>query len=115
MNAARRIAESLGSELQAFIFDADIVDGNIVSEIVSRMGATGILSRWEENGLTVYYINRRKLARRCLYEECSGLEGVARDRCVEQCIQATTAKLANSLAQGVIEAVESGKQAVHQG
>lgn len=107
MSVPRRVAESFRSEIQAFVYDTRIVDDGEVKSVISRLGVGGLLARWEENGVAVYYIDRRRLAQRCFYEECSGLEGVARDRCIEHCVQVTMAKLAESISRGVMELSES--------
>ena len=107
MAPLRRVAESFGSELQAFVYDTRIVDDEEVKGIISRLGVGGLLARWEEDGVAVYYIDRRRLAQRCFYEECSSLEGVARDRCIEHCVQATMAKLAESISRSILELSES--------
>lgn len=100
---AMLMAESIASELRAFAFSKSLVDEKIVDEIVKESGVAGMLAKWSDGEIVVYYIKVGVLEKECAYSECSKLPSGERRECVNRCIEKSAAKAARLVAKSIAE------------
>ena len=97
----RRLARSLNS-LGAFIFDRRLINDKLVEELLVSLGVSGLLSRTVVGDIVVYYVDTRRLRKRCLYEKCSMEDVIARESCLRECLY----NLEKQVLKEIIEALE---------
>ena len=104
---ARKVAEvmakSFASSLRAFIFSRDLIDEEVVENIVKGSGVSGLVSRWSNGEIIVYYIKTEPLERECMYSECSGKKGPAKNECLRKCLEKSLAKAAKAVVKSILE------------
>ncbi|MCE4611534.1 MAG: hypothetical protein F7B17_06160 [Desulfurococcales archaeon] len=100
---AEVMARSFASNLRAFIFSRNLIDENIVEDIVKGSGISSLISKWSKNDIIVYYIRTEPLERECMYSECSGEKGPAKNECVRKCLEKSLAKAAKAVAKSILE------------
>ncbi len=96
---ASMIAESVLSGLGGFVYDKRLVDDGVVRDVVSSTGISGMLRRWEQDNIVVYYIDVKRLESLCLYSECN--EAKVRRVCLNKCVidkfKEVSSKIINSI------------------
>ncbi len=100
---AMRIVKSFNSSLKAFVFDKNLVDTRIVDRLIGLSGYDGILSRHAQGSIIVYYIDRRKLKRKCLYEKCIDEKPEERWKCINSCMLAEEDQVIRDFSKSVID------------
>jgi hypothetical protein len=100
---AAMIIESLLSEARAFAFSRSLVDEKVVDELVKGSGAAGMLVKWSQGDIVVYYIRSEALERECAYSECSREPPESKGMCVRRCLERALAKAAQSIAKSIAE------------
>ena len=100
---ASRIIKSFNSGLKAFVFDKNLVDTRIVDRLVSLSGYDGILNRHAQGNIIVYYIDRKKLRRKCIYEKCIDAKLEERWKCINSCVLAEENQIIRDFSKSLID------------
>ena len=100
---AMRIIKSFSSSLKAFVFDKNLVDTRIVDRLVSLSGYDGIFSRHAQGNIVVYYVDRRKLRRKCLYERCIDEKPEERWKCINFCTLAEEDRIIREFSKSIMD------------
>ncbi len=103
---ARRMAESLRSDLYGFVFSPSIIDSGVVSKLVALSGSEKYLTRYARGNVIVYAIRRDIVRAKCRYEECGDAPRESRDACLADCFIKTMRELADMIAKSILEAGE---------
>jgi len=81
-----RIIVSLTSDLEAFVFNEELIDPKIVTAFIKKKGLGDILVlRSLGKGVHALLFNEHRIESECLYRECSTFKSKERDFCVAKC------------------------------
>ncbi len=100
---ASRMVESFTSDLRAFVFDRNLIDSRIVDRIVSLSGYDGVLARHAQGTIIIYYIDTRKIRKKCLYEKCIDEDAEAQRKCLNLCTRSEINKIVDDLVISIID------------
>ncbi len=103
---AERVLQSLSQGPRAFILDKRLEDGQALIRLLSSAGVSRLLQISDLGSLLVVYIDKSKLERACLYEECaSKIDPVERRQCSKECASRKLDEVTAAVAKGLCDAV----------
>lgn len=100
---AEVMARSFASSLRAFIFSRDLIDEKVVERVINGSGVSGLVSKWSNGEIIVYYIKTEPFERECIYSECSSEKGPTKTECLRRCLEKSLAKAAKAVAKSILE------------
>ncbi len=104
---ARRMAESVTSDLRGFVFDRRIIDPSVVSRLVAVGGIEKFLVRYREGNVIVYAVSARLAEARCRQGDCRNVPAEKRRACIASCMHRVIEEMARAVAESVVDAASA--------
>ncbi len=103
---AERFISSISSDLQAFVFDSNVIDPSMVSRLVSVAGVEQYFRRFVHRHIIVYALDIYKIERQCRADQCRSIPPERQRICVAQCIHSRTREIVDMVAHSIRDAVD---------
>lgn len=101
---AARIVKGLSSPVTAVIFDSRLVNVNEVDALIKEAGVDVVLRKWRKDNVIVYYVDLKRVWRKCEVEECVEVaEEPERTRCIKKCFWISLEGLVSGVAKSLEE------------
>ena len=105
---ARRIAQGLASGLNAFVIDKRLDSYEEAIRIVNLLNMRQLVLVKDLGALSVIYIDRSALERRCTYDTCASLDNrVEKEICARRCASEALASLLPGILKGLCDAARA--------
>ena len=105
---ARRIARGLASSLNAFVIDKRLDNYEKAVKIVSLLNMRQLILVKDLGALSVIYIDRSALERRCMYDSCASIDNRAeKELCARKCASETLASLLPTILKNLCDAARA--------
>ncbi len=104
---ARRMIESLSSDLHAFIIDKDLVDTKIVQKIITISGIDVYIRKFARENIIIYVLDTPRIKRKCMYEECIDEKKENLNSCLDKCFVESLRKVTNEIINSISETLKS--------
>ncbi len=104
IEVARRMAESISSDLHAFIFSNKLVDSGMVKRIIALAGVDRLLERYARGEIIVYYVKRDPIFSKCMHDDCADASSESKEACVADCFARSIEEVSRRAAESIIEA-----------